>query len=392
MKIQFASTVTFAFLLSSGIAVAADSLPSYNSMRTPASPAFALLGVAPSEIEKPSSPADIAILALNKTNNFSAIPKHFAVETSPYWLFLRPNLSWKEDTTRCLGASLARTGTLSLATAQIGDSARPVTGFAFAIKGSLISGSMSPKAIRTIAYTETTMMLESDAYRVQDSTINASCDSEFQKSRSDANGDAAKVKAAAMVRQKCKDSHKDSALTSKDYLRKVDSIRAARYPKLDELTDLQELAAVRQGFLLDVAAGSMWSFPDNVADSGRFDKFSIWLTPAYALEKFDAAGVIRMAWSGRDDSLTALDFGGKLTWANKSYALSGEGVSRYRIESEGRKWQWKIDGTFEFEAFNHQWLTISFGKDFQDDAKNSLYALVGWTFNLADQRFHLDPK
>ena len=42
-------------------------VPAYNTIRTPASPAFVLLGMEPSSVERPNTPADLALTVLNST-------------------------------------------------------------------------------------------------------------------------------------------------------------------------------------------------------------------------------------------------------------------------------------------------------------------------------------
>jgi hypothetical protein len=59
-----------------------------SSLQVPSSPGFQLLDVSPSNIERPTSPKEFALSILNTSNSGSAIPKNFAMESSPYW-FIR---------------------------------------------------------------------------------------------------------------------------------------------------------------------------------------------------------------------------------------------------------------------------------------------------------------
>ncbi len=99
-------------------AQSADAGPAFNGWRTPVSPAFVLLGVAPTVVERPNTPSDLALSVLNRSTSFTSLPRDVALEFSPYWLVKHPTLTWQEDTVRGIGTSLARTMTISLATAD----------------------------------------------------------------------------------------------------------------------------------------------------------------------------------------------------------------------------------------------------------------------------------
>src|SRR6185503_18826205 len=120
-----------------------DSLPAFNGIRTPASPAFLLLGIAPTSVERPNTPSDLALSFLNRAAAFTGLPRDVAIEWSPYWLARHRGLKWEDDTTRTPLTSLARTATISIATAELGTEAAPVTGLAVAFRGSLSSGRLS---------------------------------------------------------------------------------------------------------------------------------------------------------------------------------------------------------------------------------------------------------
>ena len=361
-----------------------DSLPAYNSLLTPASPAFSLLGAAPTEIAKPTTPADLAVTALSKSGNFTAIPRQFALETSPYWLFLHPRLSWRDDTARGLGASLARTGTVSFATAQIGDSAKPITGLAVSAKASLFSGSMSRKARGWLAEAETTEAASSHVYGTVMIGMKAKADSLLIRILSDSGKSPEEKNLAVKAHAGFVAKVKDSVFISPIYIRAIDSIRLAREG------GIREIPATRQGFLLEAAIAAAWDFPDNIADSGEFDQFAVWLTPAYVFESNNLVGILRYGWSGGNDAANAFDAGAKWIWAWKEYALAGEGVWRYLTVTPERDKQWKADATFEWNILPNQWVTFAFGKDFRGNAKNSLYASVGVTLNFARRRWSLD--
>ena len=59
-------------------------------LKTPNSPGFQILDIAPSSIERPTNPKEFAASLMNLTSNGTAIPKNFALEFSPFW-FVKTN-------------------------------------------------------------------------------------------------------------------------------------------------------------------------------------------------------------------------------------------------------------------------------------------------------------
>ena len=95
-------------------------LVSVDKLKTPSSPAFVLLGVEPTSVERPSTPAGFATTVLNRTNNFINLPTDFTLQVSPFWLFGHPDLTWRDDSSRSVGEALMRTATISVASVELG--------------------------------------------------------------------------------------------------------------------------------------------------------------------------------------------------------------------------------------------------------------------------------
>src|ERR1043166_549396 len=90
----------------------------FDKMRTPDSPAFVVLGVSPTEIQRPSTPRTlITALGGALSNNSLTVPKDFALEVAPYWLFSHPDLPIMEYRSDHLLRPL-RTMSLAVATTQ----------------------------------------------------------------------------------------------------------------------------------------------------------------------------------------------------------------------------------------------------------------------------------
>ncbi|HXF48794.1 MAG TPA: hypothetical protein VNL73_05145 [Verrucomicrobiae bacterium] len=89
---------------------------SLNDLRTPPSPAFVLLGVEPSSIERPNTPKAFAASLLSAVNQSDFLPKNYALEIAPYWLYSHPNLTFDDYYKAGLIGTVLQTGSLSLAT------------------------------------------------------------------------------------------------------------------------------------------------------------------------------------------------------------------------------------------------------------------------------------
>lgn len=56
-------------------------------LRSPKSPAATIIGIAPSEIHTPTDPNDLMVHLKNSTDNFTKIPKSFAIDITPARIF-----------------------------------------------------------------------------------------------------------------------------------------------------------------------------------------------------------------------------------------------------------------------------------------------------------------
>src|SRR2546425_9034637 len=59
-------------------------------LRTPASPAFVLLDLTPSAVERPTTPKALAASLLAATGDLQFLPRNYAIDVAPYWLAPQP--------------------------------------------------------------------------------------------------------------------------------------------------------------------------------------------------------------------------------------------------------------------------------------------------------------
>src|SRR2546422_11011326 len=65
-------------------------------LRTPASPAFVLLDLTPSAVERPTPPKALAASLLAATGDLRFLPRNYAIDVAPYWLAPHPTLTYQQ--------------------------------------------------------------------------------------------------------------------------------------------------------------------------------------------------------------------------------------------------------------------------------------------------------
>lgn len=354
-----------------------DSLPSFNQLRTPTSPVFVLLGVEPSSIERPNSPSDVAVSILNRTNYASSLPRDFAIEMSPYWLFSHPELSWSDDTLRNVLQSIVRTVTISVATAQIGDEQQPVTGLGASVRTSIVSGTTSGESKDNLIRAQ--KELGKQATFLQN-MYSANLDKQLKLDLRNAGEDSAKKDTILQKYNSEKRAALEMALKDSTYIALVQKGQSS----------LQDLAAVREGFMLELSAGIVMNYPNNSTDSGKVGRYGVWLTPSYQTRDISTVGVIRFIGNNIDPSQNVFDIGGRIIYTNDKYALSLEGVFRKSTNAKEKKDLYRIAGNFEYLVLKNVWLQTTFGRDYTSSTNGSLIAQLGLAFNFSKDRFSYD--
>ncbi len=347
----------------------------YNSLRTPTSPAFTVLDVAPNSVERPNTPSSLAFSILNLANDFKTLANDFALEVSPYWLAGAPKLTWREDAKRSLFESISRTFTISVATAEVGGDLFPATGLSAGIRASLASGSLSAEAKRNLELMELMLTKEANVFASIQEKRRKDLDKEYQRRIKENEGDWKKIEDLTFIYNSAVSNINQLILEDEEY---QDSIKSLR-------NKIQNFAVYRDGFFLNLAAAGAWNFDNGIVEKGQFSRAGIWLTPSFVSNSFSFSAVIRyFYYRVANDNL---DFGGRLDFTNNKYALSGEVVGRSTLKSSSSKMEVKAVLGFDYEALKGIWLNVTFGKNFYGSNKKSLIASAGINFNFNSQRY-----
>jgi len=358
-----------------------DSLPAFNALRTPASPAFVLLGVEPTSVERPNTPSQLALTVLNRTDQLTSLPRDFALEVSPFWLFHHPTLTWKQDSTRGILASIARTATLSVATAQRASSGSPLTGIAVSLRAALASGRIGPETRAKLLELEQALgnptKIAAAIINDQTKAINA----DLVQEMADAHGDSAKIEAARRRHEERMAIVHDHALQAPLVQSALDSIAGA----------YQDFTVQRSGFLLELAGGGVWNAPSSVFDSAKFQGWGAWLTASYESPAWSIVALGRYLAVDTTGAFNKFDFGVRLINTSRRYALSTEYVDRYFLGSGAPPHQYRVVGVFSYQMHKGMWVDLTFGKGFDTMTAGSLVAQLGLSFDFNQERYQ-KPK
>lgn len=135
-----------------------DTTITLDQLRAPSSPGSVLLGVAESDIQRPTDPVEFSATLQQASNDYTQLPKNFAVDIAPWLIWGKPKSAREilgldksyaapKENWSDLGTNLVRTFTLSIAVKDLSGSAdaeeaivqeQPQTGIGF--KCSLFRG------------------------------------------------------------------------------------------------------------------------------------------------------------------------------------------------------------------------------------------------------------
>lgn len=358
-----------------------DGLPTLDELKPSPTPAFILLGVSPSDVERPRTPADVGFSVLNSTQYLSKLPDNYAAETAPYWLFGHPTLQWRDDTTRSVGASVARTFLLSIATAEVGTQDSAVTGLAVGASTYLLSGRLSDSTQARFRAIEQALVARSNLQN------------QLRLSQVRALNAELGPKIAAAPNPQARDSLLNE-LTLRSRAINEQVMQDPRY--LEALQqDRYKLANAepqREGMFWGLAGGVAWRYPDRVWNRGQVSQVGVWSTLSYEGQRmgkmgFTPVAVVRYLAQRGDTVSDVVDAGTRLVFSGDAYDLSVEGLIRMGVSSGTTQNLWRFAGVFDYRLAPTTWATVSFGRDYHSSRQGSLIAQLGVKVDFTHDRY-----
>ncbi|MCX6246146.1 MAG: hypothetical protein NTW10_00295 [Bacteroidetes bacterium] len=378
-------------------------------LQVPNSPAFILLDVAPTAIEKPATAKAFTTSILNSVAENNGIPQNYGLEFTPFWFIKHPNFNAfkyygihyeaKGKSTRRVFAGLRMAG-VSFALVNNKESKDSML-----VKTSNLSLGLRSTILKVISNQDLR-----DIVRNNDSLIARLGKATRDRGKIDAKLDI--VKDSLSVVNKRIDTETDTSklralIAEKRKLVKRSIILAAESDDLLNNTSvdtsiirfentIKEILARKPLFAVDGAVALNWAFDNSNFKSNYFDRFGAWLTMdlSLPLSKKNAAEkknyinlyVVGRYLSGRSldetDSLVrqdVLDSGGKIELEIARFSLSGEYLYRLNMTNSAQN-SFRASAMVKFKIMESLYITGAYGKNFGD--KNNVIAQVGinWGF------------
>jgi hypothetical protein len=334
-----------------------------DKLRTPDSPAFSLLGVSPTEIQKPTTPRALAV-ALSKFVTSDAmleIPQSLAIEMAPFWFWSRDRLTYA-DYVAADRDQWWRNLSLSLATTAVDESGALSLGTGMRSHYAFDSGSTAT----CVEYDEQLEQLAGE------SALGAK--------------DIVALRAAHTS-----GGVTDQAAFDAD-LRALQTIRAAVVTKAQKdlakgLTDCAESGAARK-YVLSFAAAMAWRFPSSQAENGDLVSQAYWATYSHKRGAWTFLGLGRIRFDEANRGWDGfLDLGARAIFSKQDYAAALEVIGRqqaFGTDVDDSKLMIRAALQVEYLIQEGTWLSVSFGKDFAAADAGTLFSLANLTTSFGD--------
>lgn len=335
-----------------------------NTLTAPSSPAATLLGISPSQIDKPRDPSEFMASVVSASGGISRLPENYAVEMAPAWMFGGNKITFSDFKSNALPHNLWQSLTISAAVGGKGQSAdnpENPTQVAFGLKTSFLRGH------RFNQEAETKVASAQNALNRLNTRLLDSLRSDMQYQR---------------LIERSLDNPADTLERNAYQKRKYQKFRSQDGQEVQELQEIQEalqdLRFTRIGFKLDLTAGVVQDFPSGKFDSVSVSKLGVWLTAGYEGEKgLSILGIARILQQA-DAQFTAadgkiqqgnvqnFDAGARLNFAplKGKYSLSAEALFRGSNRAKDIPNTHRLALNMEYKLAQNISLNFSYGRDF----------------------------
>jgi hypothetical protein len=357
-----------------------DTTINLNLLQTPVSPAGSLLGISPSQIDKPTDPEAFMASVKNASVDFTKVPSSYAVDFAPAWLFFGNKISYNSFRSTKLCPTIWQSLVISTAVKNTSDSGLNKTQFSVGLKISLIRGKVDGSKVDSLIELSTKLLKKLNTFLYNlDTLIKKDKEYNFYKAKM---GELAR---AGLQGTKEYGAVKELAESRLKYLTAlVQNASIAKLTKAEGFNVMDSLKSIaekikwkRMGFKLDLCGGAIFDFPNMDFRRGSITKVGIWLTGGYELKNLTFLAIIRYLYNpnqiiGVADSLVpktqfhTLDGGVRLVYnsVNNKFLFSGEALYRSVFESNIIAPGWRFTINAEYEVMRNIKLNLSLGKDF----------------------------
>lgn len=341
------------------------------NLRTPAAPGFILLDVAPSSIEKPTTPKSFSASILHAITQNNGIPRNFALEFTPFWFLKHPRMTAFKfygihaDTKKQNPFFSLRNASLSVAAVTIdgnGSAGLATNNISFGLRSTIVS-------IRRM--TDKNDLIKS--HNAVATTLNEL------------------AKKIALIN--LNDPNRS------DSIQKLQALIASEI--LKENNTLKEVLARKPLFSLDGALAGNTSYSNTTYSNGRFSRYGGWLTADLSMP-LDEKGPVKnyvnllaiLRYISKNDSLTLdnnylqenlVDYGGRFELELGKLSVSYELLIRKNTIGGDTQ---RAAGLIQYKLGNGIYLSGTIGRNFGNT--NNLIALFGINWGLGNEKIVVD--
>ena len=348
-------------------------------LRSPASPAFNILGIAPSIIERPTDLTSFSLSVQQATNNFTTLPNSYALQLAPFLLSRKKFTLNTFDSNRY---AFRQSFDISVGFTHQGPAGQEnvdslkTTKLGFGIKFSIIRPRWSQQTrngYQRLIQAQRALMDEAENHASQNNS-NLIRKRELLRNlaaipnRTPA--EEAMMQGLMVEIQLLTENAGD--IMNADLATNSSAYQAAKQAAL-------EIRNERKGAFLDFAGGFAFNFPDNRLGTGKLYRGGAWLTGGYegGNSGFTALAIARYLYNPESlfalptsiygtTNVSTLDAGVRLLYAadGGKFDCGAEALYRSMLNWEGIPASWRLVVNAGYDiGVNHK-LTFTFGKDF----------------------------
>jgi hypothetical protein len=378
-------------------------------LKTPSSPGFQILDIAPSTIERPTNPKEFALSLMSLSNNGTTIPKNFAMEISPYW-YIKPKdenvykyLSIKKNDKASIDFSgIWRKLSVSLASTYSDDTSEGVQRnsnyIAVGVRANILTIRTASqnknfedalnKIVARIGYNR--VLLEAEEKTKLKGLLTILLDQKKAISASGLDITEIDIKISD-VKQKIVSINANS---SEELEKKLNNDKV----KISNMKILEELPLIQ----IDAAFAYSEVIPDNEYNNKRFNRSGFWLNASLNTfsggenknglsDNLSFLGSVRfitdnvLAENSTDvfKRNNAFDYGGKIEYSIKAFSISIEYLKREYSDNSNLNSERTV-GVLQYKISDGVYFTGSYGKNF-GEVKN-LFTLFGINYGFGNSK------
>ncbi|HMS64939.1 MAG TPA: hypothetical protein PKD83_06760 [Ignavibacteria bacterium] len=381
-------------------------------LKAPSSPAFIILGINPTAIEKPATPKALGATILNSFNDLNVLPRNFAFEVAPYWLNPDPGITFdKYFQNSNILKNIYQNLAFSIATAPL-DSPKNGSSLSFGIRSLIFNTNEDVNNLKQVK--EYYKVMTNDVYRtdliheIEDNTYTKPSEIQnfikvyIDRQKSNPNvlseyGDKNEILSSIQdslikyLNQSAKSQNigmesqinSDKTKTLTDYIKsksEANGDAAINFAKKEARLAIEK----RSGFKLEFSGAVTGDFRNDSVKNGEFSRLGFWLTPAYSVANFDFIGVMRYIGLFESKEIKNNDWiaGARILFKTGSFAASFETLTKMQTKIEPSI---RYILNLDYKLTEKIYITGSFGKNFDGTSlteDGNLLTLLGINFNM----------